>query len=153
MGAALLPVKVALVDTVLPAVLGAGWQVTWGAPLGPYLGADVAAVLGGTSEVAAPAQSGLRTEEETLDVVVRFSCYRDGGPEAQRAATVQAFAGLDALRARLKTPGQETLAGTATAARVTRYELAEDDDEGTDDDPATGRLSQITATIRVRART
>lgn len=146
---ALWAVKAALVDTVLPS-LYPGVQVTWGIPV-VHQEADIISVLDGSSTI--DIETASRYLDEDASLMIRVSCSRAGGDEAQRAASEAALAYLATLATYVQTRPNETLGGVCRWARVTAYALTEDGDDRQDDDPAPSRLAEIIATLTIRART
>jgi hypothetical protein len=90
-----------------------------------------------------------RPVEELVEMDLTISCYRPGGTEVQQDATEAAFVMLGTFRDHFKTRPNETLGGACRTARVTNYDLFEDDDPEAVTD---GRLAQILLTLTIHAR-
>lgn len=146
-GTALSSCKTYLVDTLLPSLFPSA-EVVWG--WAPDTAADdVVMVLNAQVQNSQPVYGTQRPVEETMSLQVTISCWRAGGREAQRTASLQAMSMYSTLRDYFKTNANETLGGICRWVRVVSYELAEDDDE---EAMHQGRLAQVDVVLSIRAR-
>ena len=141
-------IKGYLVDTVLPTLFPAPALITYGMP-GTFEPNDIVTVGNVRVTNSDPVMGNQRRVEELIEVSILLSCYRAGGPAAQRTATEAVYGMYSALRDYFRTSPNETLGGSVRTSRVTSHELFEDDDP---DAVKNGRLSQIEVVLTINAR-
>lgn len=123
---------------------------------------EMAAVGDARSEVTQPTTGGAtRSRDEVVETQVILSCYvpgpeRNSGDEVfeenpSYRADLAAYAMLDALEDHFRDPTVQTLGGLVREAMITSHEgtlLLITDDQNN----VTGRVSEITATVRTVTR-